>query len=140
MDEAIARYDALQMQYAALRVLHHPVRLGLDYWNVISAHPGFCRWLAGEVLGRGEQVHVISAIGRNREGTIAGEVDALGVPYTAVHEVLFSKKIPTPQLKTELALKLGITWFFDDREDICAAMTAAGIRAWHVPAEGGERD
>jgi hypothetical protein len=108
------------------------VKIGLDYWNVISHHPDFFRIMAAEMIAGGHEVHVISAIGPKRAGTILNEVARLDIPVTGVHEVVFSHPRRSPELKTARALELGITAFYDDRDDVCAAMTAAGILALRV--------
>ena len=115
------------------------MKTGLDYWNVCSHHPDYFRELAAALLAAGHEVHVISAIGRNRSGTIAAEVAALGIPVTAVHEVTFRHPRESPALKTAECLRLGITVFYDDRDDVCREMTATGkILALRVtrPARG----
>lgn len=108
------------------------MKIGLDYWNVISAHPDYFRQLAQFHLGAGDEVHIISAIGRSRACTVQRDVDALGIPYTAVHEVVFGHPRESPLRKTVRAQALGITVFYDDRDDVCEAMTKAGILAMRV--------
>jgi len=106
------------------------MKTGLDYWNVCSHHPDYFRELAAALLAAGHEVHVISAIGRNRSGTIAAEVAALGIPVTAVHEVTFRHPRESPALKTAECLRL---------DDVCREMTATGkILALRVtrPARG----
>lgn len=102
------------------------MKTGFDYWNVCSHHPEIFRELAAALLAAGSEVHVISAVGRNRAGTVAGEIRHLGIPVTAVHEVVFSHPRESPRLKTAKCLELGITVFYDDRDDVCQVMTATG--------------
>lgn len=102
------------------------MNIGLDYWNVCSHHPDAFRELAAALLARGDEVHIISAVGCNRMGTVAGEIRKLGIPVTAVHELVFSHPRESPALKTARCLELGIGVFFDDRDDVCRAMTATG--------------
>jgi hypothetical protein len=102
------------------------MRIGLDYWNVLSHHPAVFRELAAALLAAGNEVHVISAIGKGRSGTIAAEVRRLRIPVTAVHEVVFDHPRESPELKTARCLALGISVFFDDRDDVCRVMTATG--------------
>jgi acid phosphatase class B len=108
------------------------MKTGLDYWNVCSHHPVVFRELAAALLAAGNEVHVISAIGKSRAGTVAAEVTRLGIPVTAVHEVVFTHPRESPALKTAKCLELGISVFYDDRDDVCRAMTAAGILALRV--------
>lgn len=113
------------------------IRIGLDYWNTCSHHPGYFRRLAAQALAAGDEVHVISAIGASRSGTIAGEVRALGIPVTAVHELVFSHPRESPALKTSACLRLGISVYYDDRDDVCREMTATGrILALRVTRPG----
>ena len=108
------------------------MKIGLDYWNVCSHHPGYFRELAVLMLAAGHEVHIISAVGANRAGTVLDEVAGLDIPVTGVHEVVFSHPRRSPELKAARALELGITVFYDDRDDVCAAMTAKGILAMRV--------
>jgi hypothetical protein len=117
------------------------VKIGLDYWNVISHYPVYFQELAAGALEHGHEVHVISAIGRKRAGTIAAEVAGLDVPVTAVHEVIFRHPRESPALKTAECLRLGITVFYDDRDDVCRAMTETGqILALRVTRPDRRRD
>ena len=113
------------------------MKIGLDYWNVISHHPAYFAELASAALAAGHEVHVISAIGRRRAGTIASDVAVCGVPFTAVHECVFRHPRESPALKTAKALELGVTVFYDDRDDVCQAMTETGkILAMRVTRPG----
>jgi hypothetical protein len=113
------------------------VRVGFDYWNVISHYPAQFGLMAHALIDAGHEVFVISAIGRNRLGTITDEVTALGVPFTEVHEIVFSHPRESPALKTAKALKLDIDVFYDDRDDVCRAMAGTGkILALRVTRPG----
>ncbi len=110
------------------------VLIGLDYWQVVSHYPWYFTRLAGLHMVAGDEVHIISAIGPKRQGTIEAEVRELGIPFTAVHEVVFSSlREPRGPLKLAKCLELGIEVFYDDREEVCQALTAAGILAFRVP-------
>jgi hypothetical protein len=102
------------------------MKYGFDYWNVCSHHPDVFRELAAALLAAGNEVHVISAVGKNRTGTVASDIRRLRIPVTAVHEVVFTHPRESPALKTAKCLALGIGVFFDDRDDVCRAMTATG--------------
>lgn len=108
------------------------MKIGLDYWHVISDHPDYFRELAASALRAGHEVHVISAVGHHSAGTVHPSVDRLGVPYTAVHECLFSHPRESPAIKTARALLIGIDVFYDDRDDVCREMTKEGILAMRV--------
>jgi hypothetical protein len=115
------------------------MKVGFDYWNVCSAYPEFFRDMALMLLRGGHEVHVISAITRNRAGTVAGEIEVLGIPVTAVHEVVFKYASESPALKTARAVELGLDAFYDDRDDVCQAMTEEKILAFRVTRPGPRR-
>jgi hypothetical protein len=111
------------------------VKIGLDYWHVCSDHPGYFAALSRAHLWAGDEVHVISAIGRSRSGTILAEVHSLAIPYTAVHEVVFMHPRESPRLKLAKCLELGITVYYDDRDDVCRLLAGRGILALRVTRE-----
>jgi hypothetical protein len=78
------------------------------------------------------EVHIISAIGKGRSGTIASEVAGLGIPNSGVHEVIFRQPGESPRLKLAKCVELGIQVFYDDREDVCRLLNQHGILALHV--------
>ena len=87
------------------------MKIGLDYWQVISHYPEYFRELARAHLARSSEVHVISAIGTDRSGTVAHEVAGLGIPNSGVHEVVFRHSGESPELKLAKCLELGIQVF-----------------------------
>ena len=109
--------------------------VGFDFHNVLDLHPQMIDLLW--VFVRDEyEVHIISAVGPKRAGTIAGEVDKILGPHAQdiqVHEVVFRHPRESPILKAELARLLGIEIFFDDRADVCEAMNHEGILCLQVP-------
>ena len=89
----------------------------------------------------GADVHVISAIGKGRIGTIASDVQA-HYPYFPsknVHEVVFEKAKESPELKLAKCKELGINMFFDDRDDVCALLNENGIVAMRVTRKDGSK-
>lgn len=116
------------------------MKIGLDYWRVCSHYPDFFRALAGGHLRIGNEVHIISAIGKKRSGTIRGEVEGLRIPFTAVHEVIFEKASGSPELKLAKCQELGIDIFYDDREDVCTLLKDHGIQAFRVTRDPGFSD
>jgi hypothetical protein len=78
------------------------VKIGLDYWQVCSHYPDYFRELARTHLAMNGEVHIISAIGKGRSGTIAAEVAELGIPNSGVHEVIFRHPRESPELKLAL--------------------------------------
>lgn len=115
------------------------MKIGLDYWNCCSHHPDYFRSLATLALTAGHEVHVVSAVGRRHAGSVAPAIEELGIPVTAVHEVLFKHPVESPALKVAKCLELGFGQedvFYDDRDDVCRAMTVAGILALRVTRPG----
>ena len=112
--------------------------VGFDYWQVLSHWPEQIRHLIEIHERAGDEVHVVSAIGRGRCGTVEREVRLVShVP--AVHEVVWADTREAPQLKLAKCRELGIEVFYDDREDVCRLLAEHGILALRVPRRGGER-
>lgn len=110
--------------------------VGFDYWQVISHYPQEIGLIAdGLEEYAGAEIHVISAIGKTRIGTIAKDVQDKWptFPHTRIHEVVFKKSRESPELKLAKCKELGITMFFDDRQDVCDLLNANGILAFKVP-------
>ncbi|MCW2528017.1 MAG: hypothetical protein JWM76_2877 [Pseudonocardiales bacterium] len=108
------------------------MKVGLDYWHVVSHHPGYFRELIAGLVAGGHEVYVVSAVGEKRKGTVEAEVAKLVHGLTAVHEVVFKHSSESPELKLAKCLELGITVFYDDREDVCRLLTDHGILAMRV--------
>lgn len=109
------------------------MRIGFDFHNVLDAYP----YQVGNLilhLAQHNEVHIISAIGPKRKGTIADKVrDLIGSPNVQVHEVVFKSPAQSPYLKASKAKELGLHIFFDDRADVCDAMNEEGILCFKVP-------
>ena len=117
------------------------VIVGFDYWQVLSHYPSQIGHLMEIHAAAGDEVHVVSAIGRGRLGTVEAEVRAVtAVPE--VHEVVFSDPRQSPSLKLAKCRELGIEVFYDDREDVCRLLADHGILALRVPrgGSGGDED
>jgi acid phosphatase class B len=84
----------------------------------------------------GDEVHVISAIGRSRIGTVEQEVRAI-TPQGTVHEVVFRDPRESPFLKLAKCQELGIEVFYDDRDDVCRVLNKHGILALRVTRRDG---
>lgn len=108
------------------------MRIGLDYWQVCSHYPDYFRELARLHKINLAEVHIISAVGKNRVGTVQAEIDALAIEYDQVHEVVFKHPSESPELKLAKCLELGITVFYDDRDDVCRLLNKHGILALRV--------
>lgn len=111
--------------------------VGFDYWNVISKYPTYMGYLADVLYSTRNDIHVISAIGKGRVGTIAEEVQHYwpSFPSEFVHEVVWKSSKESPELKLAKCKELGIQVFFDDRKDVCDLLNANGILAFLVPRE-----
>lgn len=112
--------------------------VGFDYWQVLSHYPEQFSDLIRLHMNGGDHVHIISAIGKGRIGTIEPEVrDILGMwgkadYWPTVHEVVFDSPAQSPELKLAKCLELGITVFYDDRDDVCRLLNKNGILALRV--------
>ena len=113
--------------------------VGFDYWHVLSHYPRQVGHLMAIHQAAGDEVHVISAIGRGRIGTVEAEVRVVSDVPT-VHEVVFSHARESPELKLAKCFELGIEIFYDDREDVCRLLAANGILALRVPRGGDAGD
>jgi acid phosphatase class B len=108
------------------------VIVGFDYWQVLSHWPDQVTHLIEVHRRAGDQVHVISAVGPARAGTVEDEVRRLSsVPD--VHEVVFRSPRESPYLKLAKCRELGVEVFYDDREDVCRLLAEHGILALRVP-------
>ena len=106
--------------------------VGFDYWQVLSHYPDQFRHLIELHAAAGDVVHVVSAIGRGRVGTVEAQVHEVStVPQ--VHEVVFGHPRESPVLKLAKCQELGIELFYDDREDVCAMLAKHGVLALRVP-------
>src|SRR5262245_25253861 len=115
------------------------MKIGFDYWQVISHYPIQMGELMSKFATAEGNVHVISAIGKRRAGTIEREVtEALaqaGWDFGAcltVHEVIFDSPSQSPALKLAKCRELGIQVFYDDRDDVCRLLCDNGILALRV--------
>ncbi len=113
--------------------------VGFDYWHVLSHYPAQIGHLIEVHAAAGDEVHVVSAIGRGRIGTVEAEVRRV-TDVPTVHEVVFSSPRESPQLKLAKCFELGIEVFYDDREDVCRLLADHGILALRVPRGGRSSD
>ena len=110
--------------------------VGFDYWQVLSHYPERMAHLIDVHARAGDEVHVISAIGRSRMGTVEREVRAI-TPHGTVHEVVFRDPRESPFLKLAKCQELGIDVFYDDRDDVCRVLNRHGILALRVTRRDG---
>ena len=116
------------------------MKVGFDYWQVISHFPNEVAEMLLSFVNSGVEVHIISAIGKNRIGTIQADVEKSFeesnyivemYDYT-VHEVVFDRAYQSPELKLAKCRELGLNIFFDDRDDVCRELNKNGIMACRV--------
>ena len=110
--------------------------VGFDYWQVLSHYPDRIGRLVDVHAQAGDEVHIVSAIGRSRIGTIEQEVRAI-TPHGTVHEVVFRDPRESPFLKLAKCQELGIEVFYDDRDDVCRVLNKHGILALRVTRRDG---
>lgn len=118
------------------------MKIGFDYWQVISHYPDYFRLLARMHQESGDQVYVVSAIGKDRAGTVADAVmeKMLGcLLWRNIHEVVFDHPSQSPELKLAKCQELGITVFYDDRDDVCRLLNKHGILAMRVTRRDNSR-
>lgn len=107
-------------------------KIGLDYWQVISHYEDYFREFAKLMIEAGHEIYIISAVGKNREATVFNDIDKTHVPYTEKYKVVFNDPKESPELKLAKCKELGITTFYDDRDDVCRLLNANGILALRV--------
>jgi acid phosphatase class B len=112
--------------------------VGFDYWQVLSHWPEQMGHLIDLHERAGDEVHVISAIGHGRRGTVEREVRAVS-PVPTVHEVVFTSPREAPALKLAKCQELRIEVFYDDRDDVCRLLAEHGILALRVPRRDDRR-
>lgn len=113
--------------------------IGLDYWQVISHYQEYFKELAERMMAAGHEVHIVSAVGQQREKQVFADIDKTGVPYTKKHKVVFEHPVESPQLKLSKCQELGVTVFYDDRDDVCRLLNANGITAFRVTRKDNSR-
>jgi len=116
------------------------MKIGFDYWQVISHFPNEVAEMLLCLKQQDNEIHIISAIGKNRIGTIEADVEKSfassnylvdDTDYT-VHEVVFDRPHQSPELKLAKCKELGLQVFFDDRDDVCRLLNKNGIMACRV--------
>jgi acid phosphatase class B len=108
------------------------MKIGFDYWQVISHYPDYFKKLAEMHRDAGDYVYVISAVGQNRAGSVLDAVRKLGFLHEPVREVVFEDPKQSPSLKLEACQEIGIEVFYDDRDDVCRLLNKNGILALRV--------
>lgn len=107
-------------------------KIGLDYWQVISHYPEYFKVFAQQMLDAGHEIHIVTAVGEERAKRVFADINKTGVPYTSRHKVIFKDPKESPELKLKKCKELGITVFYDDRDDVCRLLNKNGIVAMRV--------
>ena len=108
------------------------MRVGIDYWNTISHNVETFTDLARALLAAGHEVHIVTAVGHVRKKTVRADIEALDIPHTDVHVVIFDHPREAPTRKYAVCKAVGITLFFDDRMDTCEYLNERSIVACNV--------
>lgn len=108
--------------------------VGFDYWQVVSHFPQYFSQLAIAHREQGAEIVIISAVGKDRAGTVKAEVDKIGTfPNSVkVYEVVFDDPSQSPELKLAKCKELGVSVFYDYRDDVCRMLNKHGILAMRV--------
>ncbi len=102
-----------------------------DYWQTLSHYTKQFIDIGSALVSERHEIHVVSAVGKGRVGTVEKAVRELGFDYP-VHEVIFDDPIESPQLKLAKCKELGADIIFDDRDDVCRLLNKHGIMALRV--------
>jgi len=105
--------------------------VGFDYWQVLSHYPEQVNHMMEMHSIIGDTIHIVSAVGHDREGTVNQAVREI-TKWGTVHEVVFDHPRQSPELKLAKCIELGITVFYDDRDDVCRLLNKNGIMALRV--------
>jgi len=106
--------------------------IGLDYWQVISHYPKYFKEFASQMLAAGHEIHIITAVGEERSKVVFNDINKTRVPHTKKHMVIFKDPKESPELKLAKCKELGITTFYDDRDDVVRLLNKNGIVAMRV--------
>lgn len=112
------------------------MKVGFDYWQVLSHYPNQLREIWSSLANNANDVYVISAVGKERAGTVAPALRKIWnwptMPDWLIHEVIFEHPRESPELKLAKCQELGIEVFFDDRDDVCRLLNKNGILGLRV--------
>jgi len=115
------------------------IKIGLDYYNVVTQFPDQCWELAWKVMVSGGEVYIISAVGHKRLKETGGleryreEIEAWNIPNHETEIVVFDKEEDIPQLKLDVCKKYDIAIFIDDRPETVKLLHENGIMALLCP-------
>jgi acid phosphatase class B len=108
------------------------LKIGLDYWQVISHYTEYFRDFAQKMMAAGHEIYIVTAVGKERSKDVFRHIDETGVPHTDKIAVIFKDPKESPELKLQACLDLGISVFYDDRDDVCRLLNQNDIIAMRV--------
>lgn len=107
--------------------------VGFDFFHTINEFPEMMAGLSQFFKEQGHSVVVISAIDRVHDENkyfdkVAEFCEKIGFQYDKIHVLLFTAPTEIPELKLQVAKKVGVSLFFDDRNDVVQTMNTYGIK------------
>lgn len=117
------------------------MRVGIDFWNVISQHPAYFKELSKSLMWNENDVYIISAVG-NRQlkkyaNTHEGYIETIKgfkVPCTEIILCDFGDDDSLiPEMKLAECKRLMIDMFYDDRPSTIELLHQNSIAAFLVP-------
>lgn len=114
--------------------------LGLDYYNTITEQPDLFRGLTELMHDLGVKVYIVSAVGRKTDpANLSRYIESMhefitthNIVVDGVHALEFDEPREIPEIKRSKCAELGITHYFDDRNDVCTWLTENGIKGYRV--------
>lgn len=100
---------------------------GFDYYDTITKYRKEFRKLLTDLKASGNTVYIVSAVKRVNTQRLKDSVRHSKVPHDELHIVIYDNYTDVAALKLDVCKRLGIRCFFDDREDVCRILAAAGI-------------
>lgn len=115
------------------------MKIGLDYFNVISQFPEVLQHLAEDWMASGHEVYIVSAVGHRRLEKSGGlenykqEIRDYNIPNVETVIVVFDNEEEIPQRKLDVCKKHDINIFIDDRPETVKLLHENGIVALLMP-------
>lgn len=121
------------------------MKIGFDFYKTISAYPKVFRELASSLTSEGNEIVVISAVGKSSDKDnytrhVREFLETHGITYKSLHIVQFDKDEEIPQLKLEACKTHGVEVYFDDRLDVCTKLHENGVISMRVGVGGNSKD
>lgn len=110
------------------------MKIGFDWGGVLDTYQEQFMELASALSVAGHHLYVISAVSPGQNVPVRDMIENSTPGYwDGIVIVECASWDEQPQAKLEAAQKLGIDWFFDDREDTNIMLRHHGILAFTVP-------